>query len=110
METKVKSPKNKATHAKTANLKEVKKAKELDKKNAENLTKKITDQKDLMYKYPAEVDTLAERKKFRSNARRTKASFEKRIKKADKGDKAPLQKEALDWATKTYSKANVPTF
>lgn len=104
-----------ATKEKTAKLGTLKKSKknknkEVDEKNLENVSKKITNEKDLLYQYPTDVNTIEKRKKFRADARRTRDSFIKKIAKADKKDQASLKKEAEAWAKDIFTKAHQPQF
>ena len=91
---------------KTKKSKKAKKA--LDAKNLDVAKKKITKEKDLMYVYPKGTETLESRKKFRTDARRKLASFQKSIAKADKADKADLIKAATEWAKGIYTSEHMP--
>jgi hypothetical protein len=68
-----------------------------DAASTEAVVKKITEKKDLKYKYPKEVDSLDERKKFRHTVRRKINAFLKELKlvKAGKreGDFEKIEKE-----------------
>jgi Fe-S oxidoreductase len=87
------------------------KNKATDKKNVENVQKKITTEKELMYQYPSDIDTLPLRKSFRRKARATRDSFKKKIAKAEnKTQAAALIKEAKAWAESVFTKGNVPVF
>lgn len=72
--------KAKATDAKA---KVAKQNAQLDQKNAEAEVKKITNKKDLKYKYPKDADDLRKRKKFRAEVRGTLRRLEKEIKKLE---------------------------
>jgi len=81
----------------------------VDAKNASNIKKAITAQKDLMYHYPKGCNTLDERKKFRTDARRHRESFIKNIKKAAPGaEREALRSEANAFGKKTF--VSVPKF
>lgn len=91
-------------------LKKAASSKVQDDKNLDNVKKAISKEKDLMYRYPKEVNTLPLRKKFRTDARRHLASFKKQILKAEKADRPAIVKDATAWATKTYEAKYVPKF
>ncbi len=95
---------------KKISLKKATSQKAQDQKNLENVKKVISKEKDLMYRYPKTVGTLPLRKKFRTDARRHLASYQRQIAKAEKAEKAKLVKEATAWATKTYEANYVPKF
>ena len=86
----------------------------IDEKNLENAKTKIKEAKDLMYGYPVEDMTGDDKKKFRAAARRTRASFEKKIatvRVAEPLDESAVEKllaEARKWAKLTYSKSYLP--
>lgn len=77
--SKTKKPKAKATPTSEEN--------ELDNQSATAVVKKITKEKDLKYNYPEDVDTLAKRKKFRAEVRRTIGALERTIAKLMGSDK-----------------------
>ena len=116
MTTKTKNPKNAAdlgTAKKKISAKKstTTKKEEVDGKNLENVKKKITSEKELLYIYPIDKDTLDDRKKFRTGVRRRTRNFLKEISKAKTSkEKDAIKKEANAWAIKTFTKGNIPTF
>ena len=89
-ENKVEAPATvepKAKKPKTVKPEPSKEENELDNQSATAVVKKITNEKDLKYNYPADCDTLPARKKFRAEVRRNIASFEKDIAKLMGSDK-----------------------
>ena len=87
---------------------------EVDAKNLDNAAETIKKEKDLMYGYPEPDMTGDEKKKYRAAARRTRASYEKKIaglqaaEPLDEAAIATLQAEARKWAKLTYSKSFLP--
>lgn len=82
----------------------------LEKKNLDNAKAKITKEKDLLYIYPKGATDLATRKTFRHGVRRQLASFQKQIKKAEKGEKSTVIAEATKWAAGVYAPEHMPKF
>jgi hypothetical protein len=86
----------------------------VDEKNLENAKETIKKEKDLMYGYPVPDMTGDEKKKYRAAARRTRASYEKKIavlqtaEPLDEAAVTALQAEARKWAKATYSKSYLP--
>jgi len=95
---------------KKIDLKKVKTSKAQDSKNLENVKKAISKEKDLMYRYPKACATLPDRKKFRTDARRHRDSFIRRISKLKGAEKIELQKEAAAWASTIFEKEHLPKF
>lgn len=91
-------------------LKKANSQKNQDAKNLGNVKKAITQGKDLMYAYPKATDSLPARKKFRTDARRKRDSYIRRIKLLKGAEKTQLQKEANVWASKVFVKEHVPVF
>lgn len=79
------------------------KEKSLDKKTAIAVVKSITEVKDLKYIYPADVDSLDKRKKFRAEVRRKIAAQEKEIAKLAASD-LPEDQKLLESKSKAYDK------
>lgn len=75
---------------------------EVDAKNKENVKAAVKKEKDLMYNYISDM-TGEEKKKFRTQARRTRANYEKNILAAKGEEKGKLLNEAMAWAKETYS-------
>ena len=101
------------TKGKTVNLKGLKGKKEdvTDKKNIENVEKKITAEKELKYQYPDDIDTLPLRKSFRRKARATRDSYMKKIAKAEKpAEVKKLVSEDNAWAKAIFTKDHMPNF
>ena len=73
---------------------------------AEAVAKKITEKKDLKYNYPADCDTLAKRKKFRTQARREDTRLRKAVKAAEKGK----GEQSAEEATKAYASFKKKTY
>lgn len=95
---------------KKVSLKKAKTTQVTDQKNLQNVKQKVAAERDLLYAYPPEVNTLDAKKKFRTAARRQRDSFQKRIKAAEGKEKAALQKEAKAWASEIYRKEHIPAF
>jgi len=93
---------------KTLKLKKVtsKNTKRTDAKNASNVKKAITAMKDLTYIYPKDCNSLPERKKFRTDARRHRDAFIRDIKKASPGaEREAIRSEANAFGKKTFAVA-----
>lgn len=97
-----------ATQKTSAKKTSTKRKEEINEKNKANIEKSITKEKDLLYKYPSECDTLPLRKKFRTATRRKLNNFQKNIAKASGNDKKLLQKKARIWWSKTFAKGLNP--
>lgn len=74
----------------------------LNGKTAEEAVKKISEKKDLKYKYPADMDSLSKRKVFRAEVRRKLKAFEKSVNKLqDAINTRPLKEDKI-LLKKTY--------
>lgn len=86
--------------------KSVSKKVNLNKVNLDKSAKEVTNNRVLIYAYPAEIASKDQRKKFRREARAAKARFEKSIEKlnGEKNDKEvkKVQKEMQEWSSKIY--------
>lgn len=99
------------------NVLEIKSKKASTKKANEAVAvKKITDKKDLIYNYPADIDDLGKRKKFRTQTRAALKQLNKKInaikamgKKAPVDEKEALLKEISLFAKKSYQ-ADSPNY
>lgn len=69
------------------------------------IAKKITEKKELMYKYPEGCDDLAKRKSHRAKIRKGLQRLEKALKVANKG-KGDEKPEAIEAKIKAYKKEN----
>lgn len=95
---------------KKINLKKVKTSKATDSKNLANVKKVISKEKDLMYRYPKGCSTLPDRKKFRTDARRHRDSYVRRIGGLKGAERIALQKEATTWAASIFEAGYQPKF
>lgn len=74
-----------------------------DAKNVSGIKKAITADKDLLYIYPKGCNTLGERKKFRTDARRHRDAFIRNIRKAPAGkEREAIRSEANSFGKKTF--------
>jgi hypothetical protein len=91
--------------------KKVKKMQKTDEKTAKKVKEKVAIERESMYIYPADVTTLPDKKKFRTNARSKKNQWMKAIEKAE-SDKAKGKQIRLanEWAAEVYSKESRPDF
>ncbi len=87
-----------------------KKSAKTDAKNVSNLKKAVASALDLTYIYPKGCTSLPERKKFRTDARRHRDSFQSKIAKASGAEKETLKTEARAFASKVFAKGHIPKF
>jgi len=99
------------TKNKNVDISKANKTEKKDAKNKANVTKVITEQKDLMYQYPSDATDIPSRKKFRSGIRRKTASLIKQIAKAEtKKAGRVIREEAITWAGTVYTADHIPSF
>jgi hypothetical protein len=97
----------KASKEKIAKLKTKKQQEnKVDKANTTALVKKITDKKNLVYKYPEDCDTIEKRKAFRTKARKTLTKLEKNLNLAKKGKLEGITEAKVEKELTTFKKAN----
>lgn len=77
----------------------------LDEATTLTVAKKVTNKKDLKYLYPADCDTLAKRKSFRTSCRKKLATLEKNLKLITKGKREGKAEDA-EKAIATFKKEN----
>jgi|SRR6478609_1891990 len=77
-------------------------SKTTDAKNVKNVAKAIKERKDGMYRYKGEM-SLADKKKFRAEARRKLAKYEKLLKTEKGAELAKAQKNAGIFLKNTYT-------
>lgn len=77
-----------------------------------DIVKKITNEKDVKYNYPADCDSLPKRKKFRTQARAKIESLTARYRKVKdgkvEGDVKAVQAELTEFLNRTYTKEHMP--
>jgi hypothetical protein len=76
-------------------------------KSADEVKKKITAEKDLLYLYPESVNTLEKRKTYRRGIRTKIHSLAKQLVKAEGKEKKELIKEVNEFAKEHYTKEGI---